>query len=608
MSDMSLVFLILLATTLAFVVPRFRPDLVAMCSLSALLLTGLVTPAQALTGFSNPVVLMLAGLFIVGEAVFQTGLAAAAGNRIGALAGKGELRLLLIVMGVVAGLSGFLSNTGTVAVLMPIVISLCVQLKLHPGRMLMPLAIASGIGGALTLIGTPPNLIAGQALTAAGFGKLGFFDFTPVGLVALLAGAAYMVLIGRKQLSRFTFADGGESRQGVTAEELAGFYALSGHFHTVRIDPDSLMSGRTLRELKLPPRYGITVLERVHGNESVRVTPETTLLHGDKLLVFGTKEAADRLAEGEGVGVKPTSPEDRLTGVKSATGVTFAEVVLTPGSALAYRTLEEIQFRNQFGVTVLAINRRGQFRLEQPTEERLEFGDSLLVHGPWEKLQQLAGENRDLVVLRHVKPKEGRTAHPLKAATSAVILLGMLLLMTLELVPAVIAVMFAALAAILTGCLKKPDDAYRSIHWGTIVLIAGVLPLATALEKTGGIAFIADRLVAVTGEWGTFAVLAGLYIVASLFSQFISNTATAVLLMPVAISSAQAVGASPYPFVIAVAIAASMAFATPVASPPNAMVMTSGGYSFFDYLRVGLPLQLVIGAAVLACLPIFYPF
>ncbi|XEC96297.1 SLC13 family permease [Paenibacillus tarimensis] len=618
MTEMALTFIILIVTTICFMIPKFRSDLVSLCSLLVLLLTGLVTPNEALAGFSNPVVLMLVGLFVVGEGVFQTGLAAQAGNRLVKIAGKGEAQLLMIVMVVVALLSGFLSNTGTVAVLMPIVVSLCVQLNISPGRMLIPLAFASSIGGVLTLIGTAPNLVASQALADAGYDRIQFFDFAPVGLVALAAGLLYMVYIGRRQLRRFVFDRASALQRGISAEELAGFYDLNGHFHRMAVPEGSPLVGKSLRELRLPVLYRLTVLEIERREQKSRAPlplsirrepagPDSVVEAGDVVLLLGPPEEADRLADERGLRLTEASPRQRQAGEEHPSGLTMAEVLLTPFSGLINKTLEEADFRSKYGLSVLAMNRRGRYKLDQPTQEKLEYGDSLLVHGTWEKLRVLAKASGDVVVLRHSPEPENPAADPKRALTAGIILLGMLALMTLELVPAVIAVMMAGLVMVLTGCLRSTDDAYRSVHWRTIVLIAAILPLATALEKSGGVTFIAEGIVSLLGEIGPVAVLAGLYVITSLFSQFISNTATAVLFAPVAVTAAVNMGVHPLPFVMAVAVSASMAFATPVASPPNAMVMTAGNYSFGDFMRVGVPLQLVIGIVVVLVLPLLYP-
>lgn len=617
-SDMSFVFIVLLLTTIAFLIPRFRADLVSVCALLTLTLTGMLTVNEALAGFANNVVIMIAALFIVGEGVFQTGLAQRAGQLLAKITRNSELRLMIFMMILVAVLSGFMSNTGTVAVLLPVVVSLCVQMKVHPGKYLMPLAFASSMGGVLTLIGTAPNLIASETLRDYGFGALSFFSFTPIGIVLLAVGMVYLLTIGRKQLQKHGDAqeDGSQAFDG---KALIEAYGLKPQLHLVQVPHGHQAVGKTLQQLKWPVVYGLSVLEIIRGVENTRfrftISPtqrritcgpsdviqghDVLLMYGEPGKFYGFVEATSLHVVTEAGGSKKLSQPETSK---------LAEVLLTPQSRLLNQTLASVQFRDKYGLTVLAVKRAQQKAHTPESGEKLQYGDALLVYGKWKNIDSLSAEKSDTVVLRFDAKPTTEQGSPGRALLAGVILLGMISMLALDIVPGVVAVAVAAMAMVLTGCIRHTDQAYRSISWQTVVLIAAMLPMATALEKTGGVAFMSDQLLAGLGDLGPIAIMAGLYAVTSVFSQFISNTATAVLLFPVAIMTAVELSVSPIPLVIAVAVAASMAFATPVATPPNAMVMSAGKYTFLDFMRVGAPLQILIAVVAMLIIPLVFPF
>jgi di/tricarboxylate transporter len=614
LSDMQLVFLILIVTTICFLVPRFRSDLVAICSLLTLLLLGLVTVPEAFSGFSNSVVIMIAALFVVGEGVFQTGLAQRAGQVLVKWTGKSELRLTLFMIALVAILSGFMSNTGTVAILLPVVVSLCRQLQLHPGKLLMPLAFASSMGGALTLIGTAPNLIASQSLHDHGYGALSFFSFTPVGLIILAAGTAYLWFIARRWLNKPHERERGAA-EPFNADKLLQEYQVEPFIHTVQVTRGFKAIGKSLRDMAWPNTYDVTVLEVLRENarlfglksrpEKTTAGPNLVLQSGDILFIYGTEENVTRLILENGL------KQEDMTNVNKKGHLEYAnmaEVILTPDSQLINQSIEDIHFRDKYGLTILAIKHQYKQPGMPTPHEKLLYGDSLLLYGKWKDINLLSQEKRDTVVLRHAAEASLGQDKPIRAIIAGVILAWMLIMMVFEWLPAVVTVVIAAILMLLTGSVRQTDQAYRSINWQTVVLIACMLPMATALDKTGGVAFISEGLINALGTIGPLAVLAGLYLITSAFSQFISNTATAVLLFPVAILTAQQMDVSPIPMVMAVAFSASMAFATPVATPPNAMVMAAGKYTFFDFVKVGIPLQLIIAIIAVIFLPLFFPF
>ena len=610
-----MVFFILGMTTVGFLIPKFRPDLVALSSLLTLQLTGILTLQESLTGFANSVVIMIAALFIVGEGILQTGLAQQAGNMLVKWTGNSELRVTMFMLTLVAILSGFISNTGTVAILLPVVVSLSRQMQLHPGKLLMPLAFASSMGGALTLIGTAPNLIARQSLIDHGYPGLRFFAFTPIGLVILLAGIAYLWFFGRRWLDKPLEKE--KKLTGVfDGEDLLEQYRIENFIHPVLVPADNSIVGKTLRELYWPSKFGVTVLEIVkkEGESRLRLPfspvsrrltagPNYTVDAGDVLLVFTEVEKLNSWVEKTGLEKVQATLSKEYRPEESK----MAEVILTPNSRLINTSIEDIHFREKYGLTILALKRQYKGSKRPSPDAELAYGDAMLVHGKWEDIDLLAQEKNDMVVLKHaVEP--AKQNQPMRAAIAGLILLSMLVMLVLEWLPAVTTVIFAALLMLLSGSIRHADQAYRSVNWQTVVLIASMLPMATALEKTGGVKFLSEGLISVLGAFGPMVVLGGLYAITSLLSQFISNTATAVLLFPVAILTAQQMGVSPVPMVMAVAYSATMAFATPVATPPNAMVMAAGNYTFFDFVRVGVPLQIFIALITVFILTLFFPF
>jgi di/tricarboxylate transporter len=618
-TDTLLVFVILGVTIALFVSDRLRLDLVALMSLLALLLTGILTPAQALAGFADPLVLMIAGLFVVSTGLFQTGIAARLGRWLGRAAGTSEVRLIALVMIVTALLSGFMSSTGTVAVMLPVVVSLAWRARISPSKLLIPLTMASLLGGMMTLIGTPPNLVASNQLVAQGMPGFGFFAFTPLGLTMLLIGLVFMVTIGRHWLpSRAPSSPGGDGEGQPSLAELAQQYELPTRVFRATLPDESPLVGRTLQELGWPERHQVQVLaidtepeavrshrrSRRHLERSKSIGPATTLEGGDRLLLQGQRTSIDEVADAYGLRVEPVDP--------NAEGVVprnlgFVEVLPTPRSRWLNQTLAELHFRDRFGVQVVAVRRDGATITEGLARLTIRFGDTLLVEGPRKAFELLRRERLDAVVLADPGALEAEAPRAERAPIALAIMIAMLVVMTFAWVPNVVAVGVAAVLMVLSGCLTM-DDAYRGINWEAVVLIAAILPMATALEITGGLQLAVDGLVAGLGPLGPFAMLAGLFVLTSVASQVISNTATAVLLAPIAFQAALLLDVSPYPLLMTVALAASTAFATPVASPVNTLVLGPGQYRFGDFLRVGVVLQLLVLAATLVLVPILLPF
>ena len=615
----------ILATAIVlFVTEWLRVDVVAFGVVVTLMLTGILTVEDALAGFSNSAVLSIAALFVVGGATMQTGLAASIGRRILRIGGTNPIRLTFVLMGAVALLSGFLSDTGTVALLLPAAIALANDAKLPPSKLLIPLSYGALLGGALTLIGTTPNLIVAEMLEDNGLTSFGFFSFTPLGLALLTAGIGFMLLVGRKLLPARISAIEGQPVEN--PEELIDHYRLPGNLYHLRIRRTSELIGRTLSECSLRERFRINVIDiqrrreprltQVLGGSGQELIPmpierfsiqpekDIVLMLDDILVVQGEMGKITRASNQWNLGVQPINKDEGEMLVTEEIGI--AEVLLPPRSRLAGRTVVDIRFGSQYRLNVLGLSRPGINSQPDLKSTPLRFGDILLVQGPWKNILALRRQSRDFVVLGQPEASMGAQRSE-KAIFALAILAVMLVLMISNLVSVAAASMLAALLMVLTGCLNM-DEAYQSIDWKSVILIAGMLPMSTALTQTGAIEAAADGFTAALGEQGPLAVMAALFLVTSAFTQVLSNTATTVLIAPIGLAAAQTLGIAPQSFLMVVAIAASMAFGSPVASPANTLVMGAGGYTFRDYLKVGLPLILLMMVISLLVLPLLFPY
>lgn len=611
--------LILLAVTaVLFAIGKIRSDIVALCALIALLLAGILTPQEALSGFSNPVVIMMAGLFIVGGAVLQTGLAKVLSSRLLRLAGGSEVGLFLLVMLVTAFIGAFVSNTGTVALMLPIVVSMAASTKTDASRLLMPLAFASSMG-IMTLISTPPNLVIDETLREAGYPGLGFFSFLPVGLICLAVGIVVLLPLTRLFLSKKNDG-GGREQRGKTLRQLVKEYALTDDVARIVIGKGSSIIGRTIGELDIRQHYGLTVMEVRREKAAVRgplvpkrlvkdisqrlATPDMRLQEGDIVYLSGDAAGAARLAKDYGLTV--SFDTDSL----DFYDIGLAELVLLRQSKFVGRKLSESGFRSKYSINVLGIRRGDDILKDDLAQQKLHVGDVLLVQGTWQQIGRLANDEEHWVVLGQPLDEAARVTLDYKAPLAACIMLLMVAMMVFDFIPVapVTAVLIASVLMILTGCFRSVEAAYKTINWESIILIAAMMPMSVALEKTGASQMISQSLVSSLGQSSPLLLLGGIYFTTSLLTMFISNTATAVLMSPIALSAAEAIGVSPMPMLFAVAVGASMCFASPFSTPPNALVMRAGRYTFMDYVRVGLPLQLIMGVVMVFVLPLLFPF
>ena len=619
---MIITLLILFIAAALFVSGKVRSDLVAICSLLALLLAQILTPAEGLSGFSNSTVIMMVGLFIVGGGIFQTGLAKMISSKMMMLAGTSQLRLFLLVMIGTGIIGSVVSNTGTVAVMMPIVVSMAAAAGTSARRLLMPLAFASSMGGMMTLIGTPPNLIVSDTLQNAGYAPLSFFSFLPVGLVTLTVG-----VLGLLPLTKIFLApkDAGKKKQssGKSLDDLVGEYGLTHNLFRVHIkNEESEAINKSIAELNIYHNYGINVLElrRSSGqNRFVRTvnqklaSPELILKQGDVLYLSGEPEMIAKFAEDfhlRLLDIHTDEIEHNSNASIDFFDIGVAELLFMPTSTMINRKISEIGFRGKFNVNILGIRRGTEYILKDMANQKVLEGDIMLVQGAWSDIARMKKESDNWVVLGEPLKEAQKVTLDHKAPIAALILIAMIVVMAIDKIPVapVTSVLVAAVLMVVTGCVRSMEAASKSINWQTIVLFAAMLPMSIALEKTGVSTAISSSMVDWLGGSGPRLMLAGIYAATSIMTIFISNTVTAVLMAPIALQCAMQVGVSPVPFMYAVTVAASMCFASPFSTPPNALVMSAGQYTFMDYVKVGLPMQILMGIVMILVLPLLFPF
>lgn len=616
-TNMYITFGILALTMVFFVNGRIRSDIVALCSLLLLLFFGILTPDEALPSFASPVVIMMIGLFVVGGAIFQTGLAKMISSRILRFAGDSETRLLVLIMIVTAGLGAFVSNTGTVALMMPIVFSIAASASMSPSRLLMPLAFASSMG-TFTLISTPPNLFVDDLLRNETGEGLGFFSFIPIGLIALTVGLIVLIPLSKWILSKKDDQADVSKGDGKSLEELAKEYKLGSNLHRVKVKRDSEISGKTIIDLNVRRKYDIIVLEirrepssgssRFFKSVSQRLAIHTKLQEGDVLYLMGDIQNVKKFSADHSLHIINDKESSDTESIEFY-DIGIAEVLLLPTSTMDNKTLDELGLRETYNINVLGVRRKKEYILTDLQDVRFASGDVLLVQGKWKDIGRLSDESKEWVVMGQPLEQASKVTLDHKAPVAALIMVLMVIAMTVDAIPVapVTAVLGAAVLMVLTGCFKNVEAAYKTINWESIVLIAAMLPMSTALQKTGAAGLIATGLAENLGS-NPWILLGGVYLATSVMTLFISNTATAVLLAPIAFTAAHAAGVSPIPFMYAVATAASMCFASPFSTPPNALVMSAGRYTFMDYVKVGLPLQAILAIVMIIALPLLFPF
>ena len=613
---------VLLISVAFFISGKVRSDIVALCALVALMLFGILTPDEALAGFSSNVIIMMVGLFVVGGAIFQTGLAKMISSKLMKLAGNSEIRLFVLVMLVTSFMGAFVSNTGTVAIMIPIVVSMAMSVKMNPSRLLMPLAFASSMSGMMTLIGTPPNLVINEELVSNGYEGLGFFTFLPVGLICAAVGTLLLLPLSKKYLSKPGALSGASASSGKSLKTLVKEYGISNNLHRVQVNAGSLVVGKMIGELDIRKNYSLNIIEVRHverkrnqrnplaKNMVQQAADSDTILRVDDILYISGSEAIVKVfAEKYKLELLPETSTSASNALDFY-DIGVAEIVVMSSSSVVNKTIREVEFRSKYNVSVLGICRKNKYILQGIVEETIHTGDVLLVQGTWSNIASLEKESSEWIVVGRPLEEAAKVTLDYKAPVAALVMLGMIAVMVFDFIPIapVTAVLIAALLMVLTGCFRNVEAAYKTINWESIVLIAAMMPMSVALQKTGVSTWISNALVANLGGYSPMLLLAGIYFTTSFMTMFISNTATAVLMAPIAMSSAVQIGVSPVPMLFAVTLGASLCFASPFSTPPNALVMTAGQYKFSDYIKVGLPLQIILGIVMILVLPLLFPF
>jgi di/tricarboxylate transporter len=614
---------ILVLSAAFFMWGKVRSDIVALCALLALMISNVLTVEEALSGFSNSIVIMMAALFVVGGGIFQTGLAKMISTKILNLAGNNDKKLFVLIMLATALIGSFVSNTGTVALMLPIVISLAAAAKTDVKRLLMPLAFASSMGGMMTLIGTPPNLIISGTLVDAGYEALTFFSFLPVGLITLSLGILVLwpmskLLVSKKDKDRQV-----DAVQEERLSELSQKYSIEQNLYRLIVEPQSTLIDKTLKELDVTERYHVTIAgirrdEQKRFRKAVNTDiagADSTIHLQDLLYVLGKFEDVERFAAGNQLSlVDAHTTEAGALSVSETGGMNFnevgiAELVLMSNAKIINKKVKESDFRNLYNVNILGIRRHDEYILHHLKDERMKAGDVLLIQGLWDDIHKLyEDEGTEWVIVGEPMKELEKVPLTNKAPVAAAIMVATVVVMATGWLPPVTAVLIAAVLMILTGCLRNVASAYKAINWESIILFAGMIPLSIAMEKTGTSTLISGGIVSGLGGYGPVAVLAGIYMATSFLTLFLSNTATAVLFAPIALHAALDLGVRPMSFLFAVAVAASMCFASPFSTPPNALVMSAGRYKFMDYIKIGLPLQMMYAIVMVIVLPLLFPF
>ncbi|EKS5419760.1 SLC13 family permease [Salmonella enterica] len=590
-----------------FATGKVRMDAVALFVIVAFVLSGTLTLPEAFSGFSDPNVILIAALFIIGDGLVRTGVATVVGTWLVKMAGSSEIKMLVLLMITVAGLGAFMSSTGVVAIFIPVVLSVSMHMQTSPSRLMMPLSFAGLISGMMTLVATPPNLVVNSELLREGLHGFSFFSVTPLGVVVLVLGIVYMLVM------RFMLkgdAPGQQAGKRRTFRDLIREYRLTGRARRLAIRPGSPMVGQRLDDLKLRERYGANVIGverwRRFRRVIVNVNGVSEFRARDVLLIDMSAAEVDLREFCAEQLLEPMVLRGEYFS-DQALDVGMAEISLIPESELIGKSVREIAFRTRYGLNVVGLKRDGVALEGSLADEPLLMGDIILVVGNWKLISQLGQKGRDFVVLNMpVEVSEASPAHS-QAPHAIFCLVLMVALMLTDEIPNPIAAIIACLLMGKFRCIDA-ESAYKAIHWPSIILIVGMMPFALALQKTGGVSLVVQGLMDIGGGYGPYMMLGCLFVLCAAIGLFISNTATAVLMAPIALAAAKSMGVSPYPFAMAVAMAASAAFMTPVSSPVNTLVLGPGNYSFSDFVKLGVPFTLIVMAVCIVMIPMLFPF
>ncbi len=590
--DIVLVLSILVIAVVLFATEWIRMDLVSLMVLLALALTGLVTVEEAFSGFSNPAVITVAAMFVISAAIASTGATGKLGERLIRVAGNSEAKLIAVIMLTVALFSAFINNIGSTAVLMPLVVTMARKAKIPPSKLLIPLAFGSLMGGVCTLIGTPPNILMNSLMEEYAGLTFSMFDFAPVGIAIVAAGTLYMALVGRHLLP---------SRKAGTLTEA---YQVKEYITEVEILQDSPLHGKNITESGLESEFNLKVRAILRDKKKFPFPRRNRKLRaGDILFLEGDPKEILKIRGKKGLQVVPERDNPVMEDSKDGSSMVVVEASLSPTSEMVGKSLRDVRFADTHGMTVLAIWRRGAPVVKRVDHVELRFGDVLLLQGPEEKALHL-GREHGFLLLGGVPMT---TYSPRKAPIALAVLVGVIALAATEILPIMLSASLGAVVMVLSRCLTS-KEAYESVDWSIIMLIAGTLPLGLAMENSGAARFLADLIIGTVGPFGPWIVLGAVFLITFALTEVMSHAAAAVLVAPIAFNTAIDMGVSPKPFFMAVAIAASSCFMTPISHQSNALVMGPGGYKFFDYTKVGTPLNIAVWIVATLLIPLVFPF
>jgi di/tricarboxylate transporter len=589
--DLLIVLIVLAAAVALFATERLPVDLVALLVMSALLLSGIVTAEEGISGFSNPATVTVGAMFVLSAGLFKTGAVNFIGTALAKLGKRNLWAALLTIMLVVGAVSAFINNTAAVAVFLPIVLGVAREVKVSPSRLLMPLSFASMFGGVCTLIGTSTNILVSSIAERHGQPAFTMFEFSSLGLLFFGVGLLYMILIGVRLIP---------SRRA--EGDLTQTYGMGEYLTEIVLLPEAKSVGHSLASAPLVHELDIDILGIYRdGIPLVVPGPETVLQANDILRVRCSVEKIKQLQQREGIVLK-SGMGWRDEDLQSEQ-VVLVEAVIAPNSVLEGRTLKQMNFRATFEATALALRHRGEVMHEKLGTTPLRAGDVLLIEVKRERLEQLRQQPAFVLVSEVGLPSFRKR----KIIPALAIIIGVVAVATLDLLPIVASAVIGAVLMILTGCLTL-EEAYKAIEWKVLFLLAGVLTLGVALEKTGAALLISKTLISTAGTWGPIALVSAFYLLTSLLTETMSNNATAVLLAPIAIATADSLGISSRPLLMAVTFAASASFMTPVGYQTNALIYGPGQYKFADFLQVGTPLNLLFWVLATFLIPKFWPF
>lgn len=592
-----------------FVINKPRMDVVALLAMLALPLFGILSLNETFSGFSDPSVILIGLMFVIGEGLVRTGVSNDVGAWILKKAGGNETKLVVFMMVAVALIGSVMSSTGIVALFIPVVLSISSKLNVSPAKLMMPLSFAGLISGMMSLVATPPNMVMNSILTRENFEGFTFFAFSPIGLIVLVAGVVYMLY------ARRFLGNNEENPQKTSAKttfsKLANRYELTWRDAVLVLSAESSFCGKKVSELPLRSDYGASIvcIERRERLNKQLIDPsgETVLRANDALLIDFEHEEADVVELCEKHGLRRYALDSGRHFQHSEREFGLLEVSVMPDSPLDGKTPLEAKFRTRYGMSVIGILRNRKAISKNIINEKLRVGDMLLLAGSWKAAEGLQLHRKSFIVLNVPVEFENKTAVPGRAPYALICLLAMVGLMISGIVPNALAALIGCLMLVGARCIDM-DRAYRCINWSSLILIIGMIPFATALEKTGGVEIAANALMHVFGNANPRVILGALMAFTMVVGLFMSNTVTAVLLAPIAITVAKSLGVAPYPFAMGIAIAASTAFMTPISSPVNTLVLGPGRYRFVDFVKLGVPFSFIVLLLGVIFIPLFFPF